>query len=88
MAATVEVKFFNSFILRKTATDGTQPSAVGWNGSRGDRTLGALPQNMHNWAVEEARIRGGYNNTYVGQGVKAYLVEDNPKASTIINSMI
>jgi len=88
MAATVEVKFFNSFILRKTATDGTQPSAVGWNGSRGDRTLGALPQNMHNWAVEEARIRGGYNNTYVGQGVKAYLVEDNPKASTRINSMI
>ena len=88
MAATIEVKFFNSFILRKTATDGTQPSAVGWNGSRGDRTLGALPQNMNNWAVEEARIRGGYNNTYAGQGVKAYLVEDEPKASVRINSMI
>jgi len=88
MAATIEVRYFNSFILRKTATDGTQPSAVGWNGSRGDATLGVLPQNMHNWAVEEARIRGGYNNTYVGQGVKAYLVEDSPNASYRINSMI
>jgi len=88
MAATIEVKYFNSFILRKTATDGTQPSAVGWNGSRGDATLGTLPANMNNWAVEEARIRGGYNNTYVGQGVKAFLVEDSPNASFRINSLI
>ena len=51
-------------------------------------TLGALPANMNNWAVEEARIRGGYNNTYVGQGVKAFLVEDSPNASFRINSLI
>ena len=30
------------------------------------------------WYAEEARIRGGYNNTNVDLGVKAYLVEDNP----------
>ena len=29
------------------------------------------------WYVEEARIRGGYNNTNVDLGVKAYIVEDN-----------
>jgi hypothetical protein len=28
------------------------------------------------WYVEEARIRGGYNNTIVDLGVKAYIVED------------
>jgi hypothetical protein len=28
------------------------------------------------WFVEEARIRGGYNNTNVDLGVKAYIVED------------
>ena len=28
------------------------------------------------WYIEEARIRGGYNNTTVDFGVKAYLVED------------
>ena len=27
------------------------------------------------WYAEEARIRGGYNNTNVDLGVKAYLVE-------------
>ena len=89
MAATIEVKFFNSFILRKTVDSTNEPK---WNGSRGD---GTYPQSAvagtayyNDWAVEEARIRGGYNNTYVGQGVKAYLVEDNPNASTRINSMI
>jgi hypothetical protein len=29
------------------------------------------------WFVEETRIRGGYNNTNVDLGVKAYIVEDN-----------
>jgi len=91
MAATVEVKFFNSFVLRKTLNDGTNPAPAEWNGSRGDLTypaIGGNPDNEQDWAVEEARIRGGYNNTYVGQGVKAYLVEDNPKSSVRINSMI
>ena len=91
MAATVEVKFFNIFILRKTLNDGTNPAPAEWNGSRGDLTYPAIsgnPDNEQDWAVEEARIRGGYNNTYCGQGVKAYLVEANPKASTRINSMI
>ena len=29
------------------------------------------------WFVEETRIKGGYNNTNVDLGVKAYIVEDN-----------
>lgn len=29
------------------------------------------------WYIEETRIRGGYNNTNVDLGVKAYIVEDN-----------
>lgn len=31
----------------------------------------------NDWYIEEARIRGGYNNTSVDFGVKAYIVEDN-----------
>ena len=46
----------------------------------------------NDWYVEEARIRGGYNNTSVDFGVKAYIVEDYPKqqhrASTMIYSGI
>ena len=88
----IEVKYFNSFVLRKTvAADDITPM---WNGSKGDNTYGsadvpvpAVP-NTVNWAVEEARIRGGYNNTSVEPGVKAYLVESNPNASFRVNSMI
>ena len=91
----IEVKYFNSFILRKTLSDSAPDSAPMWNGSRGDNTYNntaiipvpAAPNNV-NWAVEESRIRGGYNNTSVELGVKAYLVEDNPNASRRVNSMI
>ena len=44
------------------------------------------------WYVEEARIRGGYNNTNVDLGVKAYIVEDNinqqHRKSSLIHSGI
>jgi hypothetical protein len=44
--------------------------------------------NELDWFVEEARIRGGYNNTIVDLGVKAYLVEDNPQQQHRFNSLI
>jgi hypothetical protein len=40
------------------------------------------------WFVEEARIRGGYNNTNVDLGVKAYIVEDNIRQQHRQNSLI
>mgnify|MGYP003132099221 FL=1 len=88
MAATIEVKYFNSFILRKTLSPA---DIAGWNGSRGDGTYPQFSPNdtkSKNWAVEEARIRGGYNNTSAGYGVKAYLVEDNPAGTNRISSLI
>ena len=88
----IEVKYFNSFVLRKVLNASDVPM---WNGSRGNNTYnnpsiiptGAV-SNANNWAIEEARITGGYNNTSVELGVKAYLVEDNPNASRRSNSMI
>ena len=41
-----------------------------------------------NWIVEEARIKGGYNNTTVDFGVKAYINEDNPVQLNRVNSII
>jgi len=41
-----------------------------------------------NWAIEEARIRGGYNNTTVDFGVKAYVVEDENLAERRFNTLI
>ena len=40
------------------------------------------------WLLEESRIRGGYNNTSVDFGVKAYLVEDEPNQSLKSSSLI
>ena len=92
MAATVEVKFFNSFLLKKTIGPSGQPT---WNGSTGvpTGTNGSYPvftggNQTSSYYVEEARIRGGYNNTNVSYGVRAYLVEDEPKSSIRFNSLI
>jgi len=41
-----------------------------------------------NWAIEESRIRGGYNNTSVDLGVKAYLVEDSNLGEHRFNTLI
>ena len=40
------------------------------------------------WLLEESRIRGGYNNTSVDFGVKAYAVEDEPNQSHRFSSLI
>ena len=92
MAAIIEVKYFNSFLLRKSIPSTGTPT---WNGSTGiPVALGGYPRNntpsvsVPSWVVEEARIRGGYNNTNVDYGVKAYLVEDEPNAVNRGNSLI
>ena len=89
MAAVVEIKFFNSFILRKVV-DASGDSVI-WNGINGSAK--PIPQNAtanqdKSWFIEEARIRGGYNNTNVDYGVRAYLVESEPKAIQKQNSLI
>lgn len=40
------------------------------------------------WYVEEARIRGGYDNTSVDFGVKAYIVEDSPQREHLLSTLI
>jgi len=100
MSAIIEVSYFNAFLLKKTVdktnTNPTQQFPV-WNGSFGIPVpvpgsypvTGVTPSDDGtSWAIEEARIRGGYNNTNIDYGVKAYLVEDNPDASFRINAMI
>jgi hypothetical protein len=44
--------------------------------------------NDTDWLIEESRIRGGYNNTSVDYGVKAYLVEDEPNQQRRLSSLI
>ena len=91
--ALIEVKYYNSFTLRKSVD---VDNGINWFGSRGIPTgqggwpqgTVADPQQDVNWAIEESRIRGGYNNTSTSFGAKAYLVEDEPNGSVRGNAMI
>ena len=42
----------------------------------------------YDWCIEESRIRGGYNNTSMDFGVKAYIVEENDQQQRLGNSLI
>ncbi len=101
MPATIEVKYFNSFVLKKVLNSSSVPV---WNGSFGiPQALGGAGAGGYdqgnvetsdaaiiakNWTIEESRIRGGYNNTSVSFGPRAYLVEEEPNATFRTNSLI
>ena len=87
MAAIVEVKYFNSFILSKvvdTINTGANDEAIPvW------KYAGNAEANpVRNWYVEESRIRGGYNNVSVDFGAKAYIVEETNRGSLLGNGLI
>jgi len=123
MGATIELKYFNTFWLKRirkitTAISGDSGVHAPEQGSiKPTFNDPEIPENLplsftyklepdgpllvedtsggansDNWAIEESRIKGGYNNTSVDFGVKAYLVEDEPaqqlKPSSLIYSGI
>tara|TARA_B100001093_G_scaffold490108_1_gene528861 strand:+ start:5970 stop:7676 length:1707 start_codon:yes stop_codon:yes gene_type:complete len=89
--AIIEVKYFNTFLLKKV--NNATSNAV-WNGSFGiPGSIGGYPVqsgliNDNSWVIEESRIRGGYNNTSVDFGAKAYIVEDEPMGTRRFNTLI
>jgi hypothetical protein len=90
MAAKIEIKYFNSFIVKKVLTSGgvaTWPS-LPWD-PVGYPTYPLLSvTDNKQWYVEESRIRGGYNNTETGYGVRAYITEDRDDEIISSNSLI
>jgi len=99
--AIIEIKYFNTFLLKKVNNDTPTPI---WNGSFGiPSALGASGSppflstgypvisgldNEDTWVIEESRIRGGFNNTSVDFGAKAYIVEDEPVGTRRFNTLI
>ena len=86
MATTLEVKYFNTFLIKKlknVVEADPQPTAPYAN-VPADYTADVT----NDWYIEESRIRGGYNNTLVDLGVKAYLDEENPNTQNRFNTMI
>ena len=87
MATTLELKYFNTFWLKKLKNVvGNTPSAPTVPYNNVPRAYTGVP--AEDWYIEESRIRGGYNNTTVDFGVKAYIAEDNPQQQNRINTLI
>ena len=47
-----------------------------------------VPRYGSNWVIEESRIRGGYNNTQVDLGVRAYLMEESSSVRYRSNALV
>ena len=82
MAATLEVQYFNTFWIKKiksvvdaNTTSGPVPPTPPY--SEVPRLYPVVVAD--DWYIEEARIRGGYQNLSVDFGVKAYIEEENNK---------
>ena len=82
MSVTIELSYFNTFWAKRLASE--QLPQVPANTE--PVTTGLIAAS--DWYIEESRIRGGYNNTTVDFGVKAYIVEDTSNQSTRSNSLI
>ena len=112
MAYSVEVKYFNSFVLRKLVNrydreDPFQPNQRGswpslpWAptfiGEDGiARSYPNFPWGVYgtgseqntNWYLEESRIKGGFNNSIMELGVRAYAVNTSTNQSDRSNGLI
>lgn len=92
MGAIVEVKYFNSFWAKQVQGSGSYNDpkwpGIEWN----PYGYPVFPVNaindVDNWYIEEARVKGGYNNSMVSQGVRAYLNEKNPVQDVRESSLI
>ena len=72
MSATIEVKYFNSFLLRKT---------VDANSNNVPAYRPGTTTTARNWIIEESRIKGRFNGVSVGFGPRAYLVSETNTGS-------
>ena len=95
MAASIEISYFNSFWakqIRDAGNDPVWPNGYPYNEDIPIIGVAAFPgdgtNGDNNWFVEESRIRGGYNNTQVDLGVRAYITEEFPEQQVRQNSLI
>jgi hypothetical protein len=84
MAATLEVKYFNTFWLKKIKAVTDDANADVYQIPRNYTSS----SNTEDWYIEESRIRGGYNNTSTGYGAKAYIVEEESTNQNLFSSLI
>ena len=77
MATTLQIKYYNTYILKKINQT--------WNSSTGtmDRTNA-----QYDWYVEESRIKGDFNGKFSGIAPRAYLATENKYQEQFGNTII
>ena len=94
MSYTIGVKYFNAFWLKRIVNNS---SADAWPGLPWNPTgypvfpFASTPKTgatKSNFYVEESRIKGGFNNSQVSLGVRAYVVNQNVDALDKKHSLI
>lgn len=95
MSYTQEIKYFNSFWLKKLQDSGGEAvwAGVPYNDA-GQSEWPVYPNaatiDSENWYIEECRIKGGFNESFYNQGAKAYINEENivqqRRSSSLIHS--
>ena len=93
-----DIEYFNCFLAKKVVDTGAVgPGKATWPSFPWNLTgyptfpLEASTNEtnvLFDWYVEEARIRGGYNNTIVDLGVKAFISESEDTELTLSNGLI
>ena len=85
--ASLEIAFYNTYILKKLTDSSSATTSPEWAGGNPSNTPD--PTNDSEWwYLEEARIRGGYNNTITDLGKKAYIVEEDDESQQRTNALI
>jgi hypothetical protein len=103
MPVTLDISYYNTFLIKQvTSRVEDNPTNIpvwpkGFNYNEEiaiSPEIGPFPGNAssldsnNSFYLEESRIRGGYNNTSVDFGVKAYLVDENAQQQHRKNSLI
>ena len=92
MSTTIEIDYFNSYLVKKIKTE-LNANVCAFPGISYPGILAVTGNNANdysnrNYFVEEARIRGGFNNVSTDLGVRAYLDEQYPLQQHRINTLI
>ena len=90
MAITLEIGYFNSFYVKRIAGYDSLGKIIPLQEENATYPwTGPMTSNVaQDWYIEESRIRGGYNNTTIDFGVKAYLDEPEPLQQHRLSSLI
>ena len=104
MAYAIDVKYFNSFWIKKVMKSGSENRTAHWpglpwnpvnypdfpfSGGSFKTHIPLIPDHdAAHWYIEESRITGGYNRTTVDLGARAYLINEEQRQTNRSSSLI